>query len=112
MVMTLRSSTITTEIDGGTIRGPELIIADRVGDLAQPGPEAPVVEANRVVDTQLGVDPEGEAVQVEGADQAVAADPVAVVAPGGEDSGRRDSKTTIVGPTHCHNKGSELTASE
>ena len=95
--MTLRSSTITTEIDGGTITGPELIIADRVGDLAQPGPEAPVV------DTQPGVDPEGEAVQAEGADQAVAADPVAVVAPGGEDNGRRDSKTTIVGPTHCHN---------
>ena len=103
MVMTLQSSTITTEIDGGTIMGPEFIIAGQVGESDQPGPEAPVVEAGRVVDTQPGVDPEGEAVQVEGADQAVAADPVAVVAPGGEDNGRRDSKTTIVGPTHCHN---------
>ena len=89
MVMTLRSSTITTEIDGGTITGPEFIIADRVGDLAQPGPEAPVVEANRVVDTQPGVDPEGEAVQVEGAGQAVVVDPVAVVAPEGEDNDER-----------------------
>ena len=87
MVMTLRSSTITTEIDGGTITGQEFIIADRVGESAQPGPEAPVAEAGRVVDAQPGAGPEGEAVQAEGAGQAVAVDPVAVVAPEGEDNG-------------------------
>ena len=88
MVMTLQSSTITTEIDGGTIMGPEFIIAGQVGESDQPGPEAPAAEAGRVVDTQPGADPGGEAAQAEGAGQAVVVDPVAVVAPEGEDNGR------------------------
>lgn len=88
MVVTLQSLTITTEIDGGTIMGPEFITAGQVGESAQPGPEAPVAEAGQVVDAQPGADPEGEAVQAEGAGQAVAVDPVAVVAPEGEDNGR------------------------
>ena len=89
MVMTLQSSTITTEIDGGTIMGPEFIIAGQVGESDQPGPEAPVAEAGRVVDTQPGADPGGEAAQAEGAGQAVVVDPVAVVAPEGEDNDER-----------------------
>ena len=44
----------------GTIMGPGFIIAGQVGESDQPGPEVPVVEAGRVVDTQPGVDPEGK----------------------------------------------------
>ena len=48
-----------------------------------------MAEAGRVVDTQPGADPEGEAAQAEGAGQAVVVDPVAVVAPEGEDNDER-----------------------
>ena len=44
----------------GVNHGPGFIIAGQVGESDQPGLEAPVAEAGRVVDTQPGTDPEGK----------------------------------------------------
>ena len=71
MVMMLQSSTITTEIDGDTMRVPAFITENQAEGLVRAEGEAPAVVVVQVVDTQLEVVPEEEAVQVAEVAQAV-----------------------------------------
>ena len=71
MVMMLQSSTITTEIDGGTMRGPAFITENQAEGWVRPEGEVPAVVVVRVVDTQPEDAPEEETVQVAEVAQAV-----------------------------------------
>ena len=71
MEMMLQSSTITTEIDGGTITGLEFIIGSQEGELVRPEGEDPAVVVVRVVDIHPEDAPEEETVQVAEVAQAV-----------------------------------------
>ena len=71
MEMMLQSSTITTEIDGGTMRVPAFITENQAEGRVRPEGEVPAVVVVRVVDTQPEDAPEEETVQVAEVAQAV-----------------------------------------
>lgn len=77
MEMTSRSSIITMEIDGGTIRDPASIIENRVEDLVRVAPEHLEGEVAQAADTHPGVAPEEGVVLAEVVAQVVAEDRVA-----------------------------------